>query len=515
MTLSGASTYTGGTFINNTTLSISAAGNIGGSGSGQVNFSGGTLLTTTGITVANAIVLNPFGQNILGGAIDVPASQTTTLSGVISGAGSLNKLDSGTLVLTGTNTFTGQVIINGGTVSVATIGNAGSTSNLGAGLASFAAATLNGGTLQFTGANDTSNRFISLGTNGGTIDASGTGALKLNGPLLDYNTQSGPRTLTLTGSSNIALQNTFGMSIGDNGGATSLVKSGTNLWLLSQPSTYTGSTSVLGGTLGLASGGSFPGGTALIVDSANSATLDLSGFGLSVSSLNNGPNGGGTITDSLAASSPTLTVASGTFGGVIQNGAGTVSLAVTAGAGPVTLTGSNSYTGNTNVYSGTLTIAPTGSIASTNLIVTAGGTFNANGTTNAGIGTSTALTSNGTTTISANAGATGITAVTLAGATIGSGGLLSVTDPGIGNNANRKVLVTGSLSLSGTTGNWAGKIRFGWKRFNRAQRCSLRRERPGQAGLQQRFMEQQHRWPGQHNRSIGYQPPHSTGCHPE
>src|SRR5205823_3809851 len=48
-----------------------------------------------------------------------------TLSGIISGSGSLNKNGTGTLTLSAANTYTGGTIVNGGIISVAYTGNDG------------------------------------------------------------------------------------------------------------------------------------------------------------------------------------------------------------------------------------------------------------------------------------------------------------------------------------------------------------------------------------------------------
>jgi len=56
------------------------------------------------------------------------------------------------------------------------------------------------------------------------------------------------------------------------------------------------------------------------------------------------------------AGSNTLTVGSGAFGGTIENTGGTLSL-LKSGAGRLILSGSNSYTGGTDVVGGTLIAA--------------------------------------------------------------------------------------------------------------------------------------------------------------
>ena len=81
-----------------------------------------------------------------GGTIDIPTAATIlTDSGAIAGSTSLTKIGAGTLTLTGTNTYTGLLNLNVGTVSVAGQANLGSTTTSGLTI------NFNGGALQITG----------------------------------------------------------------------------------------------------------------------------------------------------------------------------------------------------------------------------------------------------------------------------------------------------------------------------------------------------------------------------
>ena len=117
------------------------------SGSGAVNVYGGTEMTLGGISgtgtlslgnativadaswsTSHSIVLKTsLDDEYTGTVFQVAGGKTLTLSGVISGAGSLTKTGAGTLVLSGSNTYTGGTTISAGTVSVS------STSYLGSG----------------------------------------------------------------------------------------------------------------------------------------------------------------------------------------------------------------------------------------------------------------------------------------------------------------------------------------------------------------------------------------------
>ena len=135
-TLSGANTYSGATTLNAGTLVL---GNASAAGTGTISQTDGTSLlrlNTTG-TVTNAMSLynvESLQDVTLSGNItafnttyDIATGTTTTLSGDISGSGGVTKEGLGTLVLEGTNTYTGTTDINAGTLLI-NASNAGATS---------------------------------------------------------------------------------------------------------------------------------------------------------------------------------------------------------------------------------------------------------------------------------------------------------------------------------------------------------------------------------------------------
>lgn len=114
LVLSGANTYTGGTTVLGGVLSVAADNNLGDA-AGALTLSGGTLRNTAAFGSARGVILSAAG-----GTFDTVAD--LTLSGAISGAGSLAKTGAGTLTLTGTNSYGGNTLVGAGTL----VGNAAS-----------------------------------------------------------------------------------------------------------------------------------------------------------------------------------------------------------------------------------------------------------------------------------------------------------------------------------------------------------------------------------------------------
>jgi autotransporter-associated beta strand protein len=388
LTLTGANTYTGGTVVNFGTLQLGAGGSL--ASTGALTISGGTF-DLNGQTQTVGALSGAGGAITLGsGSLSTNSRANTNLAAIVSGSGSLTKAGSGTLTLTSTNTYTGGTTVSGGTLQV---GN-GITGSISGNV-------VDGGTLAFNLPNAV--------TFAGIV--SGSGVL----------VQQGGSTLTLTGSN-----------------------------------TYTGGTTISSGTLRIGNGGT----TGSIASNvSDNATMIFN------------------RSDAVS------------FGGLI-NGTGSVSQ---AGAGTLILTGANTYTGGTTISSGTLQIGnggTTGSVAG-NIINNAALAFNRSdnivfsnvisGTgaaTNLGAGTltlSSTDTYTGATTVSAGTlnitGSIASSAVTvqsgatLSGtgkigtATIASGGTLtpgSSTTPGTLSVSGNLTLVSGSNYLDAVTPTAAG-----------------------------------------------------------
>ena len=167
-----------------------------GSGSASFNFSGGTMRAGGSFSTALPLALNTAGGNA---TIDT-AGYTVTLSGLLSGPGSLIKSGDGPLVLAASNNYTGATTISAGILTLAN----------SAALAGGGALTFAGGTLQYSGSNsqDYSGRIvgspgpISIDTNGmnvtfaSALDGSNSGGLTKTGSgtllLANTSTYTGP-----------------------------------------------------------------------------------------------------------------------------------------------------------------------------------------------------------------------------------------------------------------------------------------------------------------------------------
>ncbi len=340
---------------------------------------------------------------------------TSTFAGVIrnkSGTIALTKIGSGTLTLTGTNTYAGATTLSGGTVNLGAAETPGTCGPLGnSPAANPGSIILNGGYLQYStvNQNDYSGRFstannqaynvdtngqnvtwaTALTSSGGSLNMVGSGTLTLTGA----NTYSGVTTIS-GGSLQIAGAGLLGggnynAAIVDNGalvvntlgnqtfggaisGSGSLTQGGPGILALFASSTYSGSTTVSGGTLQLGVNGALPASTTLTLN----GTLDMNGCSTTISTLSgsgavvNLPAGGGLTLYNLGI----FGIYSGTIGGsggLTMNG---------DGSSYQWLTGtSNSYSGGTYLDGTMLQIASDGSLGAVPSTPTTSITFNGGG----------------------------------------------------------------------------------------------------------------------------------------
>jgi autotransporter-associated beta strand protein len=110
LVLTGTSTYTGGTQLLGGILSVSSDTSLGDA-AGALTFDGGALQNTAALTSARNITLDAGGGTFL---VDAPLS----LTGTISGSGSLTKAGGETMTLTGADSYTGGTTVSAGTLQI-------------------------------------------------------------------------------------------------------------------------------------------------------------------------------------------------------------------------------------------------------------------------------------------------------------------------------------------------------------------------------------------------------------
>lgn len=147
-----------------------------GNASQSWTITNGTLIANSSSLVGNVTFAPIVGANA---NLTFDQSANGVYNGVISGDGSLTKTGSGTLVLTGNNTYTGVTTITGGMLQVSSDGITGMVSGN----------VVNGGALMFNRADTVTYNAIISGT--GSVSQIGTGMLVLNGA----NTYTGATTV--------------------------------------------------------------------------------------------------------------------------------------------------------------------------------------------------------------------------------------------------------------------------------------------------------------------------------
>ena len=282
VTLTGSSNYAGDTRIDSSTLRITgtgavpAGGNLVFQGSGSATFDvNGTTQTVAGLN--DSVLAGAIKSTAANGKLRVGDSSDSTFRGVISSANlALEKIGTGKLMLTGSNTYSGGTTLTAGTLAL------GSANAIGAsGTISFG-----GGTLQSSAGNTTdySARFSNAASQQVKIDTNGQNVTLAS-------------NLTSSGGSFTKL------------GAGSLTLSGTN--------SYTGGTTVSAGTL-LVNGSL----TTSAVTVGSGGTLGGSGLlGALLTVQSGGVLSPGNSPGALAAAALDLQAGSTTFMEVVGSGA--------------------------------------------------------------------------------------------------------------------------------------------------------------------------------------------------
>lgn len=374
-----------------------------GSGSGTVIFNSGTLR----LSGDQADLFSGFSNGSVtfeagGGTIDTQGFNIAT-SLNLTGTGALNKQGSGTLTLTGVNNQSGGTVVRNGTLVI----DGGTLSHPGAGV--YVAPTPGDNATLINNGGTISTNLINLGDNSGTV-----AALEVHGGTVTNSWESwignsGNGTLTLTDG---ILSNTIGniaRSTGSTGFVTMSGGNWNNTQLLVVGNRGVGTLNLSGGTIntvtgeigrnvqgsGIANvtGGVWNNTGTLSVGTLGSGVLNLHGGVVSAAQVlrGSGPGtinfNGGTLRlnasqenlfEGFQAGDITLTGSGGTIDTQGFNVA--TSFAISGGGplaktgnGTLRLTGSQAYTGVTNVQAGRLVVD--GTLASSGVTVANGATL--------------------------------------------------------------------------------------------------------------------------------------------
>jgi autotransporter-associated beta strand protein len=414
---------------------------------GGTNAYAGTTTIGTGstLTITNAGDLdegNYPGAVVDGGTFNYNSSASQTLSGIISGPGSLAQTDAGMLTLSGVNLFNGPITIgSGGTLAVGGSGDLGNNVTFNTG--GYSGAMNDNGTFVY---NSSALQTISSGISGtGGLTLSGNATLTLSGP----NSYTG---VTMIGSGSDLILSASGY-LGNGDYETNIINDGTLTFssasaqifggvisgsgtltftggslTLSANNTYTGATAITSGTLFLAGSGSINDSKSISI--AASSTFDVS-----------------SVPSPYTLGSTTALSATGTAGApALLNGAS--SGIVNLGSQPISLTfAPQTFNGDTfdlalYITQGTLTL--NGNVISVHI----------SGGTRLGAGTYTLINSaggniNGSATLGVISGA-GLAAGNTASLSVSGANLNLVV--GSAPAINSVSFSPGQLVLSGTNG---------------------------------------------------------------
>jgi autotransporter-associated beta strand protein len=364
--------YTGTTSVNSGTLLISVDSNLGVAPALPTDNL--FIADSAAVRVTETMSLDANRNVVLGtsggsgtGTLSVAPDKTLSAAGVIkdngAGADSLAKGGGGTLILSADNTYTGETLIDSGTLSIAQGGDAGSTSAFvrmgasGSPASDSAAAVIIGdadggttltnpfvirggsgtrtaGALNTSGTNTFSGNFF-LDKSMSTVSASG-GTVQFTGTSFDIKSH----TLTVSGGGTTVI--TQGIDTSTSSGT--VVKNDAGRLIVQGSSNYTGTTTINAGAIQM--DGSHTGGSTYTVN----ANGTLAGNGTVGSNITLA--GGGTL-------SPGASVGNLTVGG---NVGGTGNLVIE-------LTPSNATPGTTFDRLTFTAVAPQGNFGSINLVL--------------------------------------------------------------------------------------------------------------------------------------------------
>jgi fibronectin-binding autotransporter adhesin len=384
--LSGESTYSGGTTLNQGTLIL---GHKSALGTGTLTFASGNakaLESSVDLTGSDAVstemILNAetrfSGDNDLeltGGinrnfhAIRKSGAGALTMSGTLSGSGADLRAEGGTLNFSGTmsGATNGRLLVYGGSTvnwsGTGSVFGSGGGSGLGMAIGDNTAGTLNltagtltvpNGRLVFSSGSSVPQADVNI--SGGTLAMNGTERVNIGAGGWNDGTATGPATLTLSGTGILDTGTSTGSTIvlGSSIAANTV---GTGTINLDAGGTLATNRTIISGTVGTGTF-NFNGGTlkangtgaGMILNATlgranvrdGGAVIDTNGFDVTIAqALVHSDIGGDNATD----------------GGLTKKGTGTL-----------TLSGANTYTGNTTVEAGTLSVGTDGVFPDTSTV---------------------------------------------------------------------------------------------------------------------------------------------------
>jgi len=371
----------------------------GGTGVSTFNFNGGTLEATStetgsyfmyGLTAAN---VQAGGASIdtqtYSIVITQPLIHESALGTTLDGG--LTKTGTGTMTLSGANTYTGPTTVDAGTLQAGVVSVANVSGAFGNNSAVIMA-NVSGAILNITGFNTQIGSLTGGGSTGGNVTL-------------------GAATLTVGGDNTSPAA--YAGAISGTGGA--LAKIGTGMLTLSGANAYTGGTTVSAGTLDWLNTGAKPASGATTVASGATLGLGVATSGSFFTSANVDALFAGTLAN--VTNNATSNVGIDTTAGNFTYGSNVPSTTrglTKLGANTLTLTGTDSFTGATTVNAGTVLVSGSisGSTSTVNssgilggsggttgaVTVNSGGTLAPGGSTAVGTLHSGALTLNGTAT---------------------------------------------------------------------------------------------------------------------
>ena len=296
--LTGTNSFTGGVILQGGSLGVGSDAQLGGAAT-PITFSGGLLrINGTAMTTLGA---HPINFSTFNGGFDIAASGNTfTVAQAIGGSGSVTKAGAGTLILGGTNSFSGGTTIQAGTLAVS------ADANLGANSSPVAFA---GGTLRITGTT-----LANLDNHPPTFSAATS-------------------TIDIATAAHVF---TINQSISGSGGIT---KAGPGTLVLAADNSFSGPTGISAGTLRL--GNAFALRNSTVNLTTAGATLDLNGLNATLGGL----AGNQQLDLKGLAVSVGNNGAATSYSGAIVNSGGASASFTKMGAGILTLTGSSTFTG--------------------------------------------------------------------------------------------------------------------------------------------------------------------------